>query len=625
MKRRATPGLAALAAGVIAVAVALAANVSGILDAPEQDSMALRFDLRGERPVDDVAVVAIDDVTFDDLGVTWPFKRSLHARAIDALRAAGARVIVYDVQFTEPTRPREDLALYDAVARAPGTVLATTETDGRGGTDVLGGEENLRGARAIAAAANMKTEPGDFVQRFGREEGGLATVPVAAARRAGGPALAPGRFPTGGAWIDFAGPPGTVPTISFSRLLNGRADLGLLRDRIVVVGATAPTLQDVHATPTSAHRLMSGPEIQANAISTALRGLPLRNAPGWVGWVAIVLMGVVPALATLRGRPGRAALLAPLLALAWLIAVQASFEEGLILPLAYPLFALLLGTVSAITTAFVSEREERRRTARYSTELEAEVSARTDELRHTQLEIVLRLGRAVESRDADTGMHIDRMAMLCDRLARAAGLPDAAAELLRHAAVLHDVGKLGIPDRVLLKPGRFDAEERALMETHTTIGADILAGSSSALIQLAAVVARSHHERWDGTGYPDRLAGEQIPLVARIAAVCDVFDALMSARPYKPAWPLADALAELAAQRGRQFDPALVDAFVAMVPELDAELLAPAGAPEPEVGLVTVPAAAPPTRSPSAAGSAPAGAAGTSSSRRAAPSSPARG
>ncbi len=134
------------------------------------------------------------------------------------------------------------------------------------------------------------------------------------------------------------------------------------------------------------------------------------------------------------------------------------------------------------------------------------------------------------------------------------------------------------------------------MERHTLIGADILSGSRSPLIQLAAEIARSHHERWDGTGYPDGLRGEAIPLAARVCAVCDVFDALRSARPYKPAWTLEHTLAELTAERGRQFDPRLVDAFLALVPGLEPELLAEAGVPLPaigEIGVATVRAAAP--------------------------------
>jgi CHASE2 domain-containing sensor protein len=620
MRRRATPGITALVAGLVAVGVALAADVVNLMATPEQDAVALRFELRGTQPVDDVAVVAIDDVTFAELGRQWPFPRRLHARAIDALRKAGARAIVYDVQFTEPTRPRDDAALYDAIARTPGVVLATSETDGRGGTAVLGGDDVVAEAGASIGASNVETEPGGVIQRFPYAVGGLRTLAVVTAEQAGAPAP-PSAFPERGAWIDFRGPPRTVPTVSFSHLLAGRADASVLRDRVVVVGATAPTLQDVHPTPTSGNRLMSGPEVQANAIWTALHGMPLRGAPDWAGWLAIVLMGFAPALAALRGSALRAALVAPLLAATWFLLVQGAFGQGLILPLTYPLIALLLGSVGATSAAFVLEREERRRAGLYSDRLEAEVSARTEELRETQLEIVSRLGRAVESRDADTGRHLDRMAALSHRLALAAGLPEGEAELLGHAAALHDVGKVGIPDRILLKPGRFDAAERAVMETHTTIGDGILAGSASPLIRLAAQIARSHHERWDGTGYPDGLRGEEIPLAARICAVSDVFDALLSARRYKRAWSLDDALAELAAQRGRQFDPALVDAFLALVPALDPELLAP----DPEVGVLTAPPAAPPPRSPRAGGSAPAAAAGTSSSRPAAPSPPARG
>jgi putative two-component system response regulator len=178
---------------------------------------------------------------------------------------------------------------------------------------------------------------------------------------------------------------------------------------------------------------------------------------------------------------------------------------------------------------------------------------------------------AVEWRDAETGVHIERMGRLCERLAREVGLSVVEAELLRHASALHDVGKVGIPDEILLKPGKLDADEWAQMKTHTTIGASILSGSKSALVQMAEQIARSHHERWDGSGYPEGLKGEEIPLAARICAVCDVFDALLSPRPYKDAWPLSDVVSELASLRGTHLDPALVDAFLPLAPELHAE------------------------------------------------------
>jgi len=205
--------------------------------------------------------------------------------------------------------------------------------------------------------------------------------------------------------------------------------------------------------------------------------------------------------------------------------------------------------------------------------LEERVRERTAQLRETQLEIVQRLSQAAESRDGDTGEHIQRIRRMTHRLALAIGVPEDEAELIGHASAMHDVGKIGIPDRVLLKPGKLDADEWALMQSHTTIGAEILAGSNSALLQIAEEIALTHHERFDGTGYPQGLAGEAIPLGARITAICDVFDALRSQRVYKDSWTIDDAVAELAAQRGRHFDPALVDAFLALVPDLEPDLL----------------------------------------------------
>ena len=160
---------------------------------------------------------------------------------------------------------------------------------------------------------------------------------------------------------------------------------------------------------------------------------------------------------------------------------------------------------------------------------------------------------------------------------------------------MHDVGKIGIPDRVLLKPGMLDAEEWALMQSHATIGAEILAGSGSPLLQLAETIALMHHERFDGTGYPAGLAGEAIPLPARITAICDVFDALLSNRVYKQRCTMADTIAELRSQRGRHFDPALVDAFLELVPTFEPDLLqqVPADARghdqgDPGVGVLTL-------------------------------------
>jgi response regulator RpfG family c-di-GMP phosphodiesterase len=260
------------------------------------------------------------------------------------------------------------------------------------------------------------------------------------------------------------------------------------------------------------------------------------------------------------------------LAAAYAAAAQAGFALGWMLPFSWPLFSLAVGLVGSLAVTNVVESQERLRVARDNERLEERVRSRTSELQETQLEVVHRLALAAELRDDETGRHIERLGELCHRLALAVGMPAAEAEVLRHAAVLHDVGKIGIPDEVLHKPGAFDPEERALMETHAEIGAELLSGGRSDLMRMAQEVALTHHEKWDGSGYPNGLAGEAIPLAGRICAICDVFDALLSERPYKRPWSLADVLDELRSQAGRHFDPQLVEAFLDIAPGLFEEL-----------------------------------------------------
>jgi len=161
-----------------------------------------------------------------------------------------------------------------------------------------------------------------------------------------------------------------------------------------------------------------------------------------------------------------------------------------------------------------------------------------------------------------------RMSRYAAVLGRAAGLSAAESELLRQATPLHDIGKIAIPDRILLKPAPLEPEEWSMMQTHTTIGAELLTGDDSALLHTAHDTALTHHEKWDGSGYPQGLRGDAIPLVGRITAICDVFDALTSARPYKPAWPVQDAVAAICQQGGRHFEPQLVKQFCTILPEL---------------------------------------------------------
>lgn len=194
--------------------------------------------------------------------------------------------------------------------------------------------------------------------------------------------------------------------------------------------------------------------------------------------------------------------------------------------------------------------------------LEGLVAKRTQELLDTRLEIIRRLGRAAEYRDNETGMHVLRMSHISREIAIRSGLGSHQAELLLQASPMHDIGKLGIPDRVLLKPSRLNAEEWALMQKHTSIGASIIGEHPSELLVMARRVALYHHERWDGTGYPEGLSGEAIPLEARVVAVADVFDALLSVRPYKRAWSITETVRYFEEQRGQHFEPQLVNALL---------------------------------------------------------------
>jgi len=200
--------------------------------------------------------------------------------------------------------------------------------------------------------------------------------------------------------------------------------------------------------------------------------------------------------------------------------------------------------------------------------LEQKVQDRTKEISKTRLEIIQRLGRAGEYRDNETGMHVIRMSKSCHRLALSSGLSEGHAEQIFLASPMHDVGKIGIPDNILLKPGKLDDEEWVIMRSHTEIGGDIIGEHDSGLMIMAREIALTHHEKWDGSGYPNGLRADQIPIEGRIAAICDVFDALTSVRPYKEAWPVEKALALIQNESGKHFDPNLVEHFTTIYDQI---------------------------------------------------------
>jgi len=201
-------------------------------------------------------------------------------------------------------------------------------------------------------------------------------------------------------------------------------------------------------------------------------------------------------------------------------------------------------------------------------ELERLVALRTAELEKTRSQIIRRLGRAAEFKDNETGNHVIRMSHYARLTAQAAGLSASQVDILFHAAPMHDVGKIGIPDNILLKPGKLDEVEWEVMRQHPAMGAEIIGEHQDPLLQAAHCVAITHHEKWDGSGYPRGLKGEEIPIFGRIVAIADVFDALTTERPYKKAWTVEDALRMIEEGAGRHFDPGLLPAFRQALPEM---------------------------------------------------------
>ncbi|HET7443879.1 MAG TPA: adenylate/guanylate cyclase domain-containing protein [Solirubrobacterales bacterium] len=377
--------LAILIVVLAAAAIAILIYATHLMRSLESQSVDARFSVRGtqEQP-SDIVVVGVDDVTFNDLGIRWPFPRSLHGRVIDRLREAGAKAIVYDVQFTTETTPKQDFALFEAVRRAGGVVLSTTEVGPGGSTNVLGGDENLREIDARAANGNIRPESHGVLRRMHYELEGLVTLPIAATEAATGEEIDPDEMEGDGtAWIDFRGPPGTFRNIPYSRVLRGEVPAAAFRGKTVIIGATAPVLQDLHPTSTTGDELMSGPEIVANEVWTAEHGFPLSSSGTLVDLLLILLLAAVPAAITLRLTPVPSVLVALVLAAAYAGICQLTFNGGTVLPVVYPLLALVVSALGALAVNYVLTAFERQRVhdtfARFVPEaVVSEVLERTD-------------------------------------------------------------------------------------------------------------------------------------------------------------------------------------------------------------------------------------------------------
>jgi adenylate cyclase len=355
-----------IAAAVVVAGGAVALYETHALQRVEYASVNQRFEIRGQqKPPPKVVVVAIDDKTLDDLNVRWPFRRRYHAQVVRNLTRSGAKVIAYDVQFTEPDNdhPQDDDALIEAVRKQPLTVMATTEVDDKSGkTRIFGGALGLRYSRAIPSNSNYKNDSDGRMRHVAFRIQKLETFPLAAARAFNGGHL---HLPKGNsAWIDYKGDTPSLKRISFSDVYNGKYRDDQVRGKIVVVGGTAPSLQDLHPTSTTGSGLMPGPEIQANAVNTALEDFPITDAPHWLDVLLIVLLGVLTPLIALRLRIFAALGIGLLALAAFLVGAQLAFSNAdTMLTVVYATLAgigALLATalIHGVTVAF--EREQAR-------------------------------------------------------------------------------------------------------------------------------------------------------------------------------------------------------------------------------------------------------------------------
>ena len=586
--------------------------------------------IRGSRTVSEkIVLVAVDNRTLTRLG-RWPLQRRNYASLLDRLRQA--EVVGFDLLMTEPTADDQLLAaaiqkqgkvilpVYFDDDLQPVKPLPAFAPFKTGHIHIEHGIDNV--TRSMFHTLYSQNEPLYSLPSVMYE-----TVTGTALERqtAVGGTIRQQHdrklLQLDQRKINFYGPPGSFTQLSLVDVIDGIYPEQFFSGKAVLVGLTAPGIVDEIATPFSQNRnMMFGVEVLANALNNLFDGNSVKEFADWKRQIVALLASFALCIAFMRLNEKKATLLLILALVMTTLSTYillSAFDFWLSPSLFLVSFSLvffisyiynldsaareldsehsavtsLLGWENGKSTASTSGRglfgllsadSIHAKIQRliwvehhYGKTLEDTVGQRTRELSDALVminsmsnEMILRLTRAVESKDEGTGQHIVRVGLYAARIAEALAMPADFIESIRFASAMHDVGKIGIPDKILMKPGRFDADEMEIMKRHSVIGGEILADSPYPTIQMAARIALSHHESWDGTGYPEGLKGEEIPIEARIITICDCYDALRSKRSYK--YPLDHQTAcEIIKQKlASQFEPRVLGVFYEVADDL---------------------------------------------------------